>query len=280
MQTIATFLADHALPPAAEIASVAGGCINHNYRLRCADQSRYFFKCHPSSPAGFFPAEAAGLRALAATRTLRVPTVVAVSEQGLLLEYLEATSVEGDYWRQLGEQLARLHRCTHDRFGFTQDNFCGLTPQPNPWYRDGVAFFAEQRLHYQAALACRRGVLPRTLMDAIDNLVARLPQLLPEQPPALLHGDLWSGNVLSHRGQPVLVDPAAHYGLAEAELAMTQLFGGFPTEFYASYQHVNPLPADWQQRCGIYNLYHLLNHLNLFGQGYLAAIRDLLKQYA
>jgi len=279
-RSIAALLARHGLPALAAAEPVGGGCINHNTRVRCVEGSTYFCKTHPAPPVGFFAAEAAGLRALAATGTLRVPRVIAQEEHGLLLEYLPSTAADARFWQRLGAGLAALHRRPQGQFGFGGDNFCGLTPQPNPAYADGVRFFAEQRLGYQTQLAGRRGLLPRAERVALEALMARLPQLLPAQPPALLHGDLWHGNLLCHGGEPVLVDPAAHCGLAEAELAMTRLFGGFAPAFYRSYLHHNPLDNGWEARCDLYNLYHLLNHLNLFGTGYLGQIRAILRHYA
>lgn len=186
----------------------------------------------------------------------------------------------GDYWPAFGRRLARLHQQTRPEFGFEHDNYIGSTPQPNPWTADGYAFFAEQRLLYQARLARRQGLLGTAEVKQTERLARRLPELVPEQPASLIHGDLWSGNALADRGgNPALIDPAAHYGWAEAELAMTTLFGGFPEVFYRAYQELNPRPPGLWERFEIYNLYHLLNHLNLFGGGYRAQVTGILRRY-
>ncbi len=145
---------------------------------------------------------------------------------------------------------------------------------------DGHAFFGEQRLLYQGCLALERGLLSAGEMLRLEQLVNRLPELIPLQPASLIHGDLWSGNALSGPGgEPALIDPAAHYGWAEAELAMTALFGGFPGEFYRAYQEAASLEPGWRERFQIYNLYHLLNHLNLFGRGYRTDVVNILQAY-
>ncbi|UYN89766.1 MAG: fructosamine kinase family protein [Anaerolineales bacterium] len=227
-----------------------------------------------------FAREAEGLAALAATQTLRVPEVHLVGEDLLLLEDLQPATRAADYWQQLGRGLAQLHQHTSPQFGFAHDNYIGSTPQPNGWMADGFAFFAVRRLGYQARLAHSHGLLDADEVAAIQRLAARLPQLVPAQPASLLHGDLWAGNAITDgAGAPALIDPAAHYGWAEAELGMTALFGGFPLEFYAAYEAERPLEPGWRQRLSLYNLYHLLNHLNLFGRSYHAQVIEVVKSY-
>ena len=188
----------------------------------------------------------------------------------LELERLELACV-GDY-RALARMLAAVHRTHGDRYGWPTDNFIGATPQANGWSTDWVEFWRERRMKPQLALAASNGF-------AVDCgfLLEGLGKLLGHRPPAsLLHGDLWSGNAGFHRGEPVLFDPAAYYGDREADLAMTELFGGFPREFYAAYDEAYPLLAAYAQRKHLYNLYHLLNHLNLFGGGYLGQVASTL----
>ncbi len=145
---------------------------------------------------------------------------------------------------------------------------------------DGYAFFAEQRLIYQARLAFDSRLLDERETRRVAALAQRLPELIPEQPASLIHGDLWSGNaVTDSAGGPALIDPAAHYGWAEAELGMTSLFGGFPSRFYEAYDQDRSLQPGWRERLPLYNLYHLLNHLNLFGAGYLGQVRSILSRY-
>ena len=176
--------------------------------------------------------------------------------------------------------MARLHRLPATEFGYDCDTFCGGTRQPNKWCRDGHYFFAEQRLRYLAEKCFLKQQLPGELYENLLALAERLPELIPEQRPALLHGDLWSGNVISgSQGEPVLIDPAVYCGWPEAELAMTLLFGGFEPEFYDSYLTVYPQLPGWRERAGLYNLWHLLNHLYLFGSGYLPEIQQICRRY-
>lgn len=253
---------------------VGGGDINDSYRLEGHDGFCYFLKLNDARHRALFVAEAAGLETIAATNTLRVPQPVA---QGcfdqqcfLLLEYMELTQ-HGDA-RRLGEQLAAMHRHSADHFGFARDNFIGSTPQPNQWTDNWIDFWHEQRLGFQLRLAADNGYgeeLPR----AGEKLLERLPDFFggyaPQ--PSLLHGDLWGGNhgYLAD-GTPVIFDPAAYYGDRECDLAMTELFGGYPADFYAAYRAAWPLDAGYEVRRDLYNLYHILNHANLFGGGYAA----------
>lgn len=260
-------------------AAVGGGSINEAYRLTVADDRLLFAKVHSNPPPGFFEAEAQGLQALAATGTIRVPAVLAVAPGYLVLEWLDGEP-DRDYWTRFGEQLAALHAHTSDWFGFSGDNFCGLTPQPNPKTANGHDFFAEARLLHQGRLARDAGLLDSEDIFRLEAISRRLPEWLPVQPASLIHGDLWRGN--SHcgpDGEPVLVDPAAHYGWHEAELAMTTLFGQFPAQFYQAYESASGCDPHWQDRADLYNLYHLLNHLNLFGGSYRNSVRAILKQY-
>ncbi|HRN51491.1 MAG TPA: fructosamine kinase family protein [Anaerolineales bacterium] len=279
------------LPPAATawlerhdgvVASspAAGGCINNGAHLRSQSGAAFFIKSNAHAPAGMFTREAEGLAALAATNTLRVPTVHLAGDNFLLLEDLQPAPRAADYWQQFGRGLAELHSHTHTTFGFAHDNYIGSTPQPNGWLADGHEFFAERRLSYQARLAHSRSLLSAGEVAAIERIAARLPQLVPPQPASLQHGDLWAGNAISDAaGAPALIDPAAHFGWAEAELAMTALFGGFPPEFYAAYSEAHPLEPGWHERFDVYNLYHLLNHLNIFGSSYYAQVMEVVGRF-
>jgi fructosamine-3-kinase len=258
----------------------AGGCINNGVHLETESGARFFLKTNANAPAEMFAREAEGLAALAATGELRVPAVHLVGEDFLLLEDLRPGRRATDYWEAFGRGLARLHAHTSPRFGFEHDNYIGSTPQPNRWSEDGYAFFAQQRLGYQVRLARENGLLVASEAAAIKRLAARLPQLVPPQPASLLHGDLWAGNALADaQGAPAIIDPAAHYGWAEAELGMTALFGGFPPAFYAAYEAQRPLAAGWRERLPLYNLYHLLNHLNLFGSGYYGQVMEVMSRF-
>jgi protein-ribulosamine 3-kinase len=186
----------------------------------------------------------------------------------LLLEYLELEE-RGDF-AALGRMLAAAHRKTGPRFGWSRDNYIGSTPQANGWCEDWAEFWRERRLRPQLELAARKGFD----LGPIDPA----PVLGDHKPAAaLLHGDLWSGNAGFTAEGPVVFDPAVYYGDREADLAMTELFGGFPLEFYQGYEEVLPLDSGYQKRKHLYNLYHLLNHLNLFGGGYLAQVKATLR---
>jgi fructosamine-3-kinase len=251
---------------------VGGGSINEAYRLEGTDGSRYFLKLNDARHLPMFVAEAVGLNEIAETNTIRMPRPIAhgtVNVQSyLVLEYLEL-STRGDA-KLLGGQLATLHRCSAKQFGFAQDNFIGTTPQPNTWKNSWIDFWREQRLGFQLRLAAQNGYggqlqsLGEKLLDAMPAFFASYtPQ------PSLLHGDLWSGNyAFLSDGTPTIFDPATYYGDRECDLAMTELFGGYASDFYAAYRTAYPLDAGYATRRDLYNLYHILNHANLFGGGY------------
>jgi fructosamine-3-kinase len=259
---------------------VGGGCIHSAWCLELADGRRVFAKTNNASALPLLAAEAEGLAALArwATPPLRLPEPLAVGATGdaavLLLSWLElaAAGHRGDAWASLGAALADLHRASAAGepgrgYGFGSDNFIGSSPQPNGWMERWVQFFVERRLTPQLARAAERGC-PFARAEA---LLDRAGDLLVDHgcSPVLVHGDLWSGNAaLLADGDVAVFDPAAYWGDREVDLAMARLFGGFPEAFFAGYQTRWPLPADWPQRLELYNLYHLINHANLFGGGY------------
>lgn len=262
------------------VRRLSGGDSADALALRTSRGQYYFLKLGRRLPNDLFDSEARGLKAIAATHTIMTPTIVASTADFLLLDWIVAAVPKADYWTTFARQLAALHNHTAERFGFQQDNYCGATPQHNRWQENGHRFFAEQRLLYQAQRAVDKGLLTATEVRAIEQLCLRLPELIPAQPASLIHGDLWCGNqICNNRGQPVLFDPACHYGWAEAELAMTRLFGGFGEGFYAAYQELRPQVRGWQQRCELYNLYHLLNHLNLFGMSYYPRVCSIIECY-
>lgn len=228
-----------------------------------------------------FVSEAAVLAAIAATNTIRVPQVIAcgvTDEQSyLVLEYLQLSACGDD--RLLGEQLAALHRCTGEAFGFAQDNFIGTSPQPNAWRDDWIVFWREQRLGFQLRLAAANGYGGQ-LQNLGEKLLDALPSFFDGYTPApsLLHGDLWSGNhAFLADGTPTIFDPATYYGDRECDLAMTELFGGFSAGFYAAYRSAWPVSAGYAHRRDLYNLYHILNHANLFGSGYVSQAEQMMR---
>jgi len=265
----------------ADRRSVGGGCINQAYRLVGAEGS-YFLKLNQASQMAMFEAEALGLRDMVNSNTIRVPRPVcwgtAEGSAYIVLEWLDLGRGSDESWRRMGEQLAAMHRTTSPQgFGWQRTNTIGETPQPNPWTDSWLAFYRDQRLGYQFKLARRRGGhFPRQ-----DELIAALPALLADHDPApaLLHGDLWSGNAaVTTEGEPVILDPATYYGDREADLAMTELFGRFPAGFYLAYNQAYPLAAGYERRKILYNLYHVINHFNLFGGGYEAQANRMIDQ--
>lgn len=259
---------------------LAGGDINDVRRVRFQDGSGAVVKLLPSAPAGFFAAEAEGLATLAATATVRVPAVLGVGDHHLLLEDLGEGEPADGFWDRFAQGLARLHAVHAPRHGWTRDKFIGRSLQPNGWLADGWEFFAERRLRHQADLAHGSGRLDRRDRTRVETLCGRLRELIPAQPASLLHGDLWSGNAHAcGDGSPALLDPAVHYGWSECDIAMTALFGIFPARFYLAYDEAAGMESGWQERLPIYQLYHLLNHLNLFGGSYLASVRAILDRY-
>ena len=259
---------------------VGGGCINNGMIVETNTGRTFFLKTNLNSPGDMFEREVEGLKALDVQDGPRVPAPYLWGRNFILMEDLKPAVPHQNYWPDFGRKLAGLHQHTMDRFGFHHDNYIGSTPQINPWVEDGFSFFSEQRLIFQANLAFNRGFLNKGEMDGVEYLTNHLKELVPVQPASLLHGDLWSGNATTgENGEPAIIDPAAYYGWGEADLAMTTLFGTFPESFYQAYQEIRPIETGFQQRFPIYNLYHLLNHLNLFGVGYLGQVRSILNRF-
>lgn len=261
---------------------VSGGCINNGVRLETTSGRTFFLKTNQEAPKNLFAAEAEGLAEFGkAPGCPRFPHPYIYGTDFLLLEDLAPAPRKPDYWEVLGRQLAALHQYTQPVFGFFRDNYIGSTVQPNPQTEDGYIFFAEQRLDFQAGLAARKGLLTPPEVRLVNRLAARLNELVPPQPASLLHGDLWGGNMISDaNGDPAIIDPAPYYGWAEADLAMTVLFGAPPDTFFRAYEEVSPLPSGLFGRFPMYNLYHLLNHLNIFGRGYYEQVMAILRQHA
>ena len=261
---------------------VAGGDIAAAWRLELAD-GPVFLKTMPASQSSVLEGEAEGLKAIAASNTVTTPRVVGMgataSEAWLALEWLDLCSLGRNGERLLGERLAAMHRSTADRFGWHRDNTIGRTPQPNPWSDDWVGFFREHRLRHQLKLAAQKGFHGRLQADG-ERLCESLPALFEDYEPAasLLHGDLWGGNAAEVAGEPVIFDPAVYYGDRESDIAMTRLFGGYGSAFYEAYNEAWPLDDGYALREKLYQLYHVLNHLNLFGGGYAGRAEALTRE--
>ena len=268
---------------AIERHAIGGGCINSTWRIEGCGQ-RYFVKLNEPDKLSMFEAEAEGLRDLACHGSLRVPTPLCggVTEQHayLVLEYLDLFSPTSLSWEALGRGLADQHRHTQSRFGWQRDNTIGSTPQINLWRDDWIGFWREQRLGVQLKLAHRNGY-QGLLQENGEKLLNLLESFFPGYQPAasLLHGDLWSGNCGADKdGNPVIFDPAVYYGDRECDLAMTELFGVFPPRFYAAYRESYPLDPGYSVRKTLYNLYHILNHANMFGGGYAAQAERMMER--
>ena len=277
-----------------ETDRLSGGDINKAYGLTLNTGNHVFMKANSKANADFFTAESAGLSAIAATNTIKTPDILCtgtddgedVGYSFLLLKYIKSGKPRSDYWETFARELAALHKADtkmfmedKGRFGFFQNNFIGARAQNNNKSDSWISFFRDNRLAPQfkdadSYFSSEDRTKITKLLDHLDDFLIE-----PEQP-SLLHGDLWSGNVMcGPEGKAMLIDPAAYVGHAEADLAMTELFGGFPEQFYEAYREANPLEPGYETRRDLYNLYQLLNHLNLFGPTYLGPVLSIVAEY-
>ncbi len=268
-----------------DVQPVSGGCINNGARITSGEEV-YFIKWNEKNRfPGMFDAEADGLRRLAGPDCIRIPEVIEIlhgdSHDGLLLEFIDSRRPTPRAGEKLGRQLAALHGNKAEKYGLPEDNYMGSLFQHNKEEEDLVNFFINQRLDVQLSIALDNGSIPSSFRKPMEKLYRRLPELLVAGGPSLIHGDLWGGNYLVDQHEnPVLIDPAVAYGHPEMDIAMTRLFGGFPQSFYSSYQEVNPLESGLEDRIDIYNLYPLLVHVNLFGGGYFAQVKQIVSRFA
>lgn len=271
--------------PITRASFIGGGDINEA-RLLETGQGPFFLKMNAGAGAiRMFEKEAMGLRLLGESGAIRVPqTLGAGQAEGyafLIMEYIEEAGRSGQFWENFGHALAQLHRQTDSRFGLDHSNYIGSLPQSNHRHESWAEFYVLERLEPQAGMAIAEGGLWAGAAADFDKLYARIPELCPEEPPALIHGDLWSGNFISaSQATPVLIDPAASYAHREMDLAMSQLFGGFSPDFYRAYEEAYPCRPGWEDRMDIYQLYYLLVHVNLFGGGYARSVQKIVERYA
>ena len=266
---------------------VSGGCIADSRKIELNSGKTFFLKHLSNTNSKYFEAEALGLELLSESGMVKVPKVIEKGTDFLLLEWIEVGKNKDDSsMEKLGKQFARLHSFRGVEFGLQKDNYLGKNPQSNSPSIKGSSnwstFFIENRIKFQAELAKKNGYLNRKFLNLLESLIVKIPNILSgtEEDPSLLHGDLWSGNFLIDiSGNPWLIDPAVYYGHREADLAMTSLFGGFSKTFYSAYESEFPLLPEYSEREPLYQLYHLMNHLNLFGTGYYGQVISIINRY-
>ena len=262
----------------------SGGCINNGGRLS-ASSGTFFLKWNSATKyPGMFEAEEKGLKLLGAGQVIRVPvtTITGIADEKafILMEYIESRKRQPDYWITLGHQLSALHRIHHSSFGLDHDNYIGSLPQKNNYHTDWTEFFIVERLERQIKAALDNREASSEMVRRFDKLFSRLNGYFPVEKPSLIHGDLWSGNlIVDEKGDPCIIDPAVYYGHREMELSFTKLFGGYDKDFYNSYEEVFPLEPGFNDRIDLYNLYPLLVHVNLFGGGYINQVNLILKRF-
>ena len=261
-----------------------GGSINSAARIETS-LDNYFVKWNRADAfPEMFEKEAKGLEILRSVGQLRIPQVKFADSAGvhsfLVLEYLEKASNKINFWQHFGTGLAKLHKTSTDYFGLDHDNYIGSLPQSNRKKGNWIDFFIEERISFQLRLARDSHLIDSAILSASERLFKQLNEFIPVEPPALLHGDLWSGNfIVGDKGEACLIDPAVYYGHREMDIAMTRLFGGFDPTFYEAYNQEYPFEKGWEQRMDVCNLYPLLVHVNLFGGGYVSQVASILKRF-
>jgi protein-ribulosamine 3-kinase len=261
-----------------------GGCINNTLKLNTS-HGAFFLKWQSGIPADMFQKEARGLKILAENKDIKIPEVFSCGQLDgkyyLLMEHVESASPEPGYWTNFGTALAEMHlKNSSEKYGLDHDNYIGKLAQPNDFNDSWIEFFINQRLEFQLKLAVQNRLVDSRFVHRYRNFYEKLPNLLPIDQPALLHGDMWSGNVMvGSDGRVCLIDPAVYFGHREIELAFTQMFGGFDNEFYAAYHETYPLQPGFSERVSIYNIYPHMVHVNLFGASYLSGVESVLRRY-
>jgi fructosamine-3-kinase len=266
--------------------SLSGGCISDAFKIITEKSEQYFLKFNSSSANDMFIKEAHGLMELEKANAIRIPKVLSYNEDYILLELIPSGTKNKNFFEEFGRSFSEMHKHTNDTFGFYEDNYIGSNPQMNiPDERektDWTSFYFNKRILFQLQLAEKLGNSTDTLRKGVSKLENKIEDIVGgnKEKPSLLHGDLWGGNyMVDENGNAVLIDPAVYYGHREADLGMTKLFGGFSSEFYRSYNETFPLEDGNDYRENIYKLYHVLNHLNLFGGGYYSQAISLIKFY-
>lgn len=264
--------------------SIGGGSINSAYQINTS-HGTYFLKYNTVSYPKMFESEFKGLELMAGSRSIRIPKPLFYYEGKsyacLLMEYIESGRKNAEFWKLFAEKLAHMHRSSSDFFGLGFDNYMGSLTQSNRKHPYFVEFFINERLIPQVKLARDDGFLNRQNLRQMDSLYNELENIFPKEPPALVHGDLWSGNFMNdEKGHPVIMDPAVYYGHREVDIAMTTMFGGFSNDFYDYYNSFFPMETGWQNRMDFYKLYPILIHVNLFGLSYLHDFQRIIRSFS
>ncbi|MGE5458797.1 MAG: fructosamine kinase family protein [Methanococcaceae archaeon] len=259
---------------------LSGGCINNAMKVIYEDGSMHLLKENSGAPADMFKKEAHALEELSKAEAIKVPRVIHFAEDYILTEYIEKAERRKDFYEDFGRRFARLHKYTSEQYGFYEDNYIGSTVQVNSYRKNWKDFFLENRIIFQYKLAEKNGYAKGELRSLFPKFLNEAEKMLDEvnEPASLLHGDLWSGNYMTDEtGSACLIDPAVYYGHREADLAMTRVFETFDSRFYAAYSEEYPLDEGYAERENLYKLYHLLNHLNIFGTGYYSRCVAVIK---
>ncbi len=270
---------NHLNEQVSDIIAVYGGDINKTVKILTENSGAYFLKWNPNSPEGMFNAEAAGLQLLASAGTeLEIPSVILADDDFLMMDFIEEADTGNSF--EFGIQLAKLHKKTNELHGLDHSNFIGRLPQTNKYYADWMDFFIRERLEPQVKLAIDSGKLSKKHLSIFDRVMNFTYVIFPDEPPSLLHGDLWGGNYMfTMDGRASIYDPAVYYGHREMDLAMTHLFGGFDPAFYEGYNSEYPLQKGYEERFKLCNLYPILVHTNLFGGGYVSRAEQILNRF-
>jgi protein-ribulosamine 3-kinase len=265
-------------------SGVSGGNINKTYKIDTTENSFFVKINHASEFPGMFEAEMHGLNLLTEKSKFKIPSIIAFDiykdNSILILEYVSPESKKKDFFSSFGIILADLHRNTQSKFGLEKDNYIGSLKQSNKMQSDWISFLIEERLEKQLKLAVDNSNVGNEFSRNYEKIYKKLNELIPLEIPALIHGDLWSGNyMVAENDAPCIFDPAVYYGHREMDIAMTKLFGGFPEEFYRSYNDAFPMEKEWEKRTDVYNLYPLMVHVNLFGGDYVESVKRIIKKF-
>lgn len=268
----------------ADWTPVSGGSINQCYRIAAGEKAIFVKLNHAGAFPGMFDAEAKGLDLLRKHSSFQIPEVLARGEVNdtayLVMAFISSGKRDPSFWGDFARNLATMHQHSADQFGLEHNNYIGSLEQPNDWRKTWPEFYIGLRLEPQLRRATDSGLADASLRRSFDRLFYRLESLFPEEPPALIHGDLWSGNFMcASSGKATIFDPAVYFGHREMDLAMSKLFGGFDRPFYVQYDEAYPLEQGWEERLPLSQLYPLLVHVNLFGRGYLAQLDACLRPF-